>query len=322
MPPCIYGWTEEYNVANIAKTRWEWEQAIRVMMNLNAMLMDTINSLNGVALCLVFVVTTGGFFDGKTGVEERRQYLVEVLRRKAEYAITGPNGSAERLTNKDMNKLIARNNEELHFFESLDAQQRSEANESGGGGLRPSLFHFLGSRCGSWSSSGEWQWQTLTNTTALSVSPLPCHFVPAKHLVVIHFDVLYGSRADRWSFFVYWQRLWDFKTAQKNRPPTAHPRGLLRRENAASCWNLCPKSCGPPTNGMARSGAEVIEGEITSPTEPCQIESSTGFAEENTPRSSNLLLSVVSAEGHRFRIEAPQAHPAVGWCPAAAMEKG
>ena len=60
---------------------------------------------------------TGGFFDGKTSAEERRTYLLSVLRAaQPAAAVAGPPDAA------GLNALLARSEAELAQFAALDAR--------------------------------------------------------------------------------------------------------------------------------------------------------------------------------------------------------
>ncbi|GIL43611.1 hypothetical protein Vafri_1303, partial [Volvox africanus] len=68
---------------------------------------------------------TGGFFDGQTSAEERREYLLNLL------SATAPAGGdgggvkeAGMLSDSDLNRLVARGAEELAFLEAEDEKRR------------------------------------------------------------------------------------------------------------------------------------------------------------------------------------------------------
>lgn len=63
---------------------------------------------------------TGGFFDGKTGADERRQYLLDLFKRSAQQQAADTTEGA--LSNSELNGLIARGDSELQLFEKWDAK--------------------------------------------------------------------------------------------------------------------------------------------------------------------------------------------------------
>ncbi|KAL3133545.1 hypothetical protein ABBQ38_007396 [Trebouxia sp. C0009 RCD-2024] len=71
------------------------------------------------------VPVAGGFFDGKTGADERRQYLLELFKRSAQQEATG--ATPHTLTNSQLNTLIARGDSELQLFEKWDSEAASGA---------------------------------------------------------------------------------------------------------------------------------------------------------------------------------------------------
>ncbi|KAL3148844.1 hypothetical protein ABBQ32_001720 [Trebouxia sp. C0010 RCD-2024] len=68
---------------------------------------------------------TGGFFDGKTGADKRRQYLLDLFKRSAQQEATG--ATPHTLTNSQLNTLIARGDSELQLFEKWDSEAASGA---------------------------------------------------------------------------------------------------------------------------------------------------------------------------------------------------
>ncbi|KAL0021938.1 hypothetical protein WJX79_009166 [Trebouxia sp. C0005] len=63
---------------------------------------------------------TGGFFDGKTGAEERRQYLLDLFKRSAGQDIEDT--GAQTLSNDEVNALLARGDSERALFAKWDAE--------------------------------------------------------------------------------------------------------------------------------------------------------------------------------------------------------
>ncbi|DBA74270.1 hypothetical protein WJX77_010300 [Trebouxia sp. C0004] len=63
---------------------------------------------------------TGGFFDGKTGADERRQYLLDLFKRSAEQNIEDT--GVQALSNDEVNALLARGDSERALFAKWDAE--------------------------------------------------------------------------------------------------------------------------------------------------------------------------------------------------------
>lgn len=67
--------------------------------------------------CLTY---TGGFFDGKTSVEQRREYLLNILRSEERQRDDGGDADSkeQQLSDDELNRLLARGSTELGLFQA------------------------------------------------------------------------------------------------------------------------------------------------------------------------------------------------------------
>jgi hypothetical protein len=69
---------------------------------------------------------TGGFFDGRTGVAERQTYLLELLRAQRQEIRDAGDDDAGHIGNAELNRMLARGDQELEVFEKEDERAVAE----------------------------------------------------------------------------------------------------------------------------------------------------------------------------------------------------